>query len=93
VPIFQFNSDGKKTMQPYAGLQFDHHETAALIQAMDLVWDAMAFAYAPNPNAKSEKEKLAKLVLEIAASGPRDPRTLCRLALGRLPPLQAHYVC
>jgi hypothetical protein len=72
---------------------FDPQDLAIISGAYQQACDALRFAFVSHEPEAVEKTQteLAKLVLEVAKVGHRDPSTISTEALRRMPPLQADW--
>jgi hypothetical protein len=66
--------------------RFDEQHTAAMKFAFERAWEAKAGDYAPGEQSYFARRMLALIILQIAASGVRDPHSICHLALRRVSP-------
>ncbi len=72
---------------------FTPEQLSKLGEAYEIGCEALTFAIAsaPEPLAETQKDQLARLIIEIASTGERNPKRISMIALSRMPPLEAHF--
>ena len=72
---------------------FNLQDLRIICRAYEQACDALRFAFFSNEPATVQKNRteLAKIVLEVAKTGRRDPKAISTEALRRMPPLRAEW--
>jgi hypothetical protein len=72
---------------------FNPTQMKAMSEAFQQTCDALRFALEPVEAQEQQgtRTKLAKIVMEVAGTGERDPKRIADAALAQMPPLQANW--
>jgi hypothetical protein len=62
-------------------------------EAFEQTCDALRFALerAAQDQQAGTRSEVAKIIVELAGTGERDPRRIADAALAKMPPMQAHW--
>jgi hypothetical protein len=72
---------------------FNPTQIEAISEAYRQTCDALRFALDPAERHEQEgtRIQLARMVIEVAESGERDPKRIAAAALAKMPPLRANW--
>jgi hypothetical protein len=72
---------------------FNPTQIRAMSEAYQQTCEALRFALelAESDEQEDTRAELARIVVQVAGTGEKDPKRIANAALAKMPPLQAHW--